>query len=108
MKITVFSDVHGNLPALEIMLKRESDTDRFIFLGDAVNYAPWSNECVQLITSLNNIVLLRGNHESRQISLSYGFYEEIMRKYGNTNPWRYFTDVFDYFSIAAIIAAKLP
>jgi len=24
----------------------------------------------------------------------YGFYDEVIRKYGNASPWKYFTDVF--------------
>ncbi len=26
-----------------------------------------------------------------------------MRKYGNANVWRYFTEMFDYLSVAALI-----
>ncbi|MCK6693236.1 MAG: metallophosphoesterase [Thermoanaerobaculia bacterium] len=64
MKVVVFSDVHGNLPALELMLKREAGADRFICLGDVVNYGPWSRECVELVRSLKNCVCLMGNHET--------------------------------------------
>lgn len=30
-----------------------------------------------------------------------------MRKYGNANVWKYFTDVFDYLTIAAVIDNKI-
>jgi len=90
----------------------EIPSSRYVFLGDYVDRGYNSVETLELLLCLKlkypgHITLLRGNHESRQISLSYGFYEEIMRKYGNTNPWRYFTEVFDYFSIAAIIEGKI-
>lgn len=71
MKILIYSDVHGNLPAFEKMLKVEGVCDGYICLGDLVNYAPWSNECVDLATSLPNSVLIMGNHEEAFIN---GFY----------------------------------
>lgn len=40
---------------------------------------------------------------SRQITTVYGFYDEINRKYGNPNPWKYCTEVFDYLPIGAVV-----
>lgn len=64
MRYIIFGDTHGNLPALEKMLKIEAGNyDELISHGDVINYGPWSNECVELLNSQANITTLRGNHE---------------------------------------------
>lgn len=71
MRYLIFSDVHGNLPALEKAIEAAGPVDGYISLGDNVNYGPWSNECVDLITSLSNAVYIEGNHEEYFLAGSY-------------------------------------
>ncbi|MEH7890014.1 metallophosphoesterase family protein [Elizabethkingia meningoseptica] len=71
MRVVILSDVHGNLPSLEGVLKHEKSADLIISLGDVVNYGPWSNECVDLLDTLENKVLIKGNHEEAFISGNY-------------------------------------
>lgn len=33
----------------------------------------------------------------------YGFYDECLRKYGSPNVWTWFTDLFDYFPLTALV-----
>ena len=54
MNYYFLSDIHGNLPALELALKNIDKESTIIFLGDIVNYGPWSEECVQLIDTIDN------------------------------------------------------
>lgn len=66
IQIAVFSDVHGNLPALEAVLEdieRRGIQQKFC-LGDLVDFAPWGNEVIEKIRDLN-IPCLMGNHDER-------------------------------------------
>ena len=112
--ITVCGDIHGQFDdLLEIFdVGGEVPETNYIFLGDFVDRGYNSVETFIYLLTLkikypNRITLLRGNHESRQITQAYGFYEECQRKYGSVNVWKMCTNVFDLFQLAAVIESKV-
>jgi predicted phosphodiesterase len=64
MRIAVFSDIHGNLHALEAVLRAidEERPDAIWCLGDIVGYGPRPNECCETVQERADICLV-GNHD---------------------------------------------
>lgn len=65
MKFGVMSDIHGNLAALQSVLDgfANEKVDAVLCLGDMIGIGANPDECVSLIKSLQNRVVVSGNHE---------------------------------------------
>ena len=108
--VTVVGDVHGQWHDLmEIFQIGGTPPDtNYLFLGDYVDRGYYSVETVQIVACFkvrypDRVFMIRGNHESRQITQVYGFYDECVRKYGSANVWKMFTDLFDYLPLTALV-----
>ena len=63
-KIAVFSDIHGNLPALQAVMRDldERGIEHRYSLGDLVGYGTFPNEVIQLIRE-HKIPTVMGNYD---------------------------------------------
>ncbi len=73
MKIAIISDIHGNLEALEAVIKNfriHGNLDHIVCLGDIVGYYANPVECINLIMK-NCDTVIQGNHDSAITSVNF-------------------------------------
>ena len=63
--LAVLYDIHGNLPALEEVLKDAdaAGADAFLLGGDFASWSPWPKETIERLRALPNTTWIRGNGE---------------------------------------------
>lgn len=63
MRLAIFSDVHGNLAALEAVLQdiKEQSIDQIYFAGDLCLFGPRPQDCLALLQSREDIAAVYGN-----------------------------------------------
>ena len=112
--VVVVGDIHGqfyDLLELFHIAGRPPHTN-YLFLGDYVDRGHYSLECATLMVLLKarhprRVTMIRGNHESRQITQVYGFYDECLRKYGDARVWQAFTQLFDTLPLSAAVENRV-
>ena len=67
MIYAVFSDIHSNLEAFDVVMKFYRDfcnVDRYLFCGDIIGYGPNPNECLDRIKNIKSYHMVLGNHDA--------------------------------------------
>ena len=92
MQYAVFSDIHGNLGALEAVwnaLEATGLTDRPVFnAGDAVGYGDAPEACVRFLRARPGIITVRGNYDKHVASFPERE-AEYRKKWGRSRPEKY-------------------
>lgn len=108
--INIVGDLHGQYEDLLSLFNEAGgyDKGRFLFMGDYVDRGYYSLNTFLLLAMLkiqrpNEVFLLRGNHECRTITRTYGFYDEVLLNYGSFEIWQMVMNVFDLLPLCALV-----
>lgn len=93
MRVTIFSDVHGDIYSLEKLFSIEN-SDLYISLGDLVGYGPFPNDCIDLaFDKCGPENLIMGNHEAMFLDgKAHPGCSELAKRFFEASYQQYTTD----------------
>lgn len=110
--VTIIGDIHGQYYDLVYILESCSvESNKILFLGDYVDRGKFSIEVALLLFAIkinypNKVIMLRGNHESRQMTTYFSFRKETIFKY-DLEIYEFFMECFDCLPLACIVNKEI-
>ena len=107
----IVGDIHGQFYDLVWMLRKTKDKlgdgCKLLFLGDYVDRGLYGVEVMAFLFALklqhpNDVFLLRGNHETQEMTTFYNFRDQCLRGY-DLEVYERFSDTFETLPIAAVV-----
>ena len=110
-KVVIVGDIHGQFFDLVAMLRKLSKpgekNTKVLFMGDYVDRGEYGPEVVIYLLALklrypHDVFLLRGNHESRDMTQMFNFRDQVLTHY-DQEMYERIMDLFDHLPIAATV-----
>ena len=113
-KVVICGDIHGQFYDLITMLRKlkqghgkDKRNQKMLFLGDYVDRGNYGPEVAAFLFCLkiqnpNDIFLLRGNHESRDMAEHFNFRDQVLMLY-DEDTYEQYMETFDMLPIASIV-----
>jgi serine/threonine-protein phosphatase 2B catalytic subunit len=108
----IVGDIHGQYYDLCHMLEKAGAPGdiNYLFLGDYVDRGVYGVECMLLLMAIKlnypaNVILLRGNHESRNMTENFTFRSECIARY-DMDTYNLMMELFDSMPLACIVDGK--
>jgi len=108
----VVGDTHGDYTSTKKAIEYSLENNLpIIFLGDYVDRGPQQIENITYLMEAkverpNSVFLLRGNHESITMNLSYGFFDVVARQLGR-GWYEKFAEFFKNLPYAVLLREKV-
>lgn len=110
--IVIVGDIHGQFYDMIHMLEKAGNPSKinYLFLGDYVDRGIFGVETIQLLYAIKlnfpkTCVLLRGNHECRNMTEHFTFREETINKY-DEEVYNLIMDSFDSMPLGCLVNEK--
>jgi serine/threonine-protein phosphatase 2A catalytic subunit len=112
--VTICGNIQGSLEDLQEIFKLSGPppASNYLFLGNYINKGKFSVEvlCILFIYKIlfpSKLTLLRGCHECAGAGQTYGFFQEILKKFGDFLVFEGFLKVFNCFPFAAVVGGQV-